>query len=240
MKKALLLSTLSIAAAFIPNTALATPLCTDQSGTGVGGSTLNFYEALGTGGCLMNGLIFANFTYSYNVTNATNPNRGRDVADTAVNVTVNGPNTEFSFGGNWSTTGNQTSSLSLTYTVSKAPVGGNNVSIITSAFTSSVTSPGSLTDSATCMGGTCGASTGFTNLSVAIPLTAGVLTISDTASENSNSAAGPNGLVHLSIVDNSFAPAAPPGNTPEPASTILAGVGLLAFGGMLKRRSASR
>jgi hypothetical protein len=226
MKKTLLILTLGIVGSLFPCTASAAPLCTSV------GSTLDLFVALGSGGCEMNGLLFSDFNYSYSVTNAVNPNRGRDVPASAVLVTLTPLNTEWSFGGNWTTTGSQTSTLSLTYDVSSVT---QEVSMLNSAFTQSVTLPGMITESASCTGGSCG-STDFTNTSSSIGLTPGPLSISNTASENSQSAAGSGGLVHLSIIDNQFAQSSAPADAPEPVTTVLMGAGLLALAGLRRFR----
>jgi hypothetical protein len=225
MKNTLLILAIGIVGSLFPGAASAAPLCTSV------GSTLDLYVALGSGGCDMNGLVFSDFNYSYNVTNAVNPNRGRDVPASAVLVTLTPLNTEWSFGGNWTTTGSQTSTLSLTYEVTSVT---QDVSMLKSAFTQSATLPGSISESALCTGGSCGP-TDFTNTTSNVALTPGPLSISDTASENSQSAAGSAGLAHLSIIDNQFAQSAP-ANAPEPLTTVLVGAGLLALAGVRRFR----
>lgn len=224
MKKLALLIVLATSLGLSVHVASATPLCI---GTG---TTLDAYIALGSGGCELNGLLFSNFSYSYSVTNATNPNRGRDVPATAVNVNILA-NTDWQFGGNWSTTGDQTSSLSLTFDVQSIT---NNVTTLKSVFTDAVTAPGTLTVDAACNGGTCGP-TDFTNNTVNITTTPGPLSISNTATEASNTTAGSGGLVHLSIIEDQFAASAPPG-VPEPVTTALIGGGLALLAAVKKFR----
>jgi hypothetical protein len=227
MKKLFLIPALATIAAFTSSIASAAPVCTTV------GASLNLYVALGSGGCQMNGLLFSDFVYSYTLTNSGLPNRGVNVPSTSVTVTLDTVNTKWSFGGNWTTTGTESSSLTLTYTISQIT---NNVNTLKSAFTDSITAPGTISLAAKCTGGTCGSPTNFTDTQVSIATTSGPLFISNQVTENSNAAiAGATNIVHLSIIDNQFSPTAPPG-VPEPMTTALMGGGLAALAFVRKYR----
>jgi len=227
MKKLLLIPALATIAAFTSSIASAAPVCTSV------GTSLDLYIALGSGGCQMNGLLFSDFVYSYSISNVGLPNRGLNVTSANVTVTLDTANTKWSFGGNWTTTGTESSNLTLTYTVSQVT---NNVTTLKSAFTQTFTAPGAITLAASCTGGTCGSPTNFTDIQVGIATTSGPLFISNHVTENSNAAiAGASNIVHLSIIDNQFSPTAPP-SAPEPMTTALMGGGLVALGLVRKYR----
>ncbi len=198
--------------------AWGSPLCTDQSATGVGGSTLNYYVALGSGGCIMNGALFSNFTYTYTVSGS---GVGAQTPSSAVSVTADGSTSAFIFNSTWITTSTQVGTLSLTFNVS-APA--YPVDSLRSSFTG-FAGGGLLTPLATCTGGTCGTPTTFTNTTVSIPNTGGPLAITDAMTLNANG-----GTVHVSVISDQFGIV-----VPEPATYGMLGVGmgLLAF---LRRR----
>src|SRR5262249_7038867 len=146
------------------------PLCADQTASGVGGNKLSDYIALGSGGCLLNDILFSDFQYSYTLgtdSYYTSGPKGTGLAQpsTMVNVTVDSFNTGFQFGGNWVVNHYQTGNLTLTFHVS-APsslitlqntfVGGPN-------GTQNGGPTGTL--SATCTGGSCATPTVFTGAS---------------------------------------------------------------------------
>jgi hypothetical protein len=195
----------------------ATPLCTDQSSSGVGGNKLSNYVALGSGGCVMNGLLFYDFQYSYTmgtdsyyVTGLTGTGTLRSA--NLVNVTVDGVNTAFDFGGTWLVNHYQTASLSLSFSVS-AP--GSVISTLQSTFSTGPfgTQNGGPagTVAATCTGGTCGPTT-FTGSVVNIAGTNGPLTITNTAVMNANgSSLNSQNSYLIGTISNQFAPTAPYG-----------------------------
>ena len=101
-----IVSALIIGLALTAVNAWTTPLCTDQSISGVGGNHLNSYIALGAGGCIMNGILFSNFAYSYTLSTdafyVSGPTgTGANQSSTIVLVTADSVNTAFRFGGNW-------------------------------------------------------------------------------------------------------------------------------------------
>jgi hypothetical protein len=219
------------------SSAWASPLCTDQTVTGVGGNTLDKYIALGASGCTLNGLLFNNFAYSYTMgTDAfysSGPaGTGTLQPATTVSVTVNAINTSFQFGANWIVNHYQTASLSLTFDVS-AP--SSLVTTLQNAFTTNQggTQNGGpiVTKTATCTGGTCGP-TDFTNQTTNISGTQGPITIQNTfVMDARGSSTTSTNNVHLSIVSDQFAAS----QVPEPATFAMFG-GALAVLGFLRRR----
>jgi len=216
-------------------------LCNDSSLVGPTGSYASFM-ALGSSGCIMGDLVFANFNYSYSISGSGG---GLMQASTDVKVSVNVPNQEFQFGANWVVDHTQTANLSLTYTVNAPSL--HQLNRLANVFTSAanmgpnnITSP-IYTESATCVLLTCNPVTNFTNATVAITPTTGPVNVSNTVSTNANGTAdrGPNNVYHLSIISDQFLQAIPSreGNeSPEPSTYIVSAtaLGLLAL--LRKRR----
>lgn len=230
MKKLALLSAIAFMAAMVTNTAKADPiLCTNPSLT-----NLQSYLSL-AGGCQLNGLLFANFSYSDVLTGT---GRGSQQAASAVTVTIQ-PGTQWQFGASWNVTGTQQATVTIAFTVSQfipsSGPPGNDLSKLVSAFTGGITTPGTISESAVCTGVAgmpCHTPINFTASSVNITATPGPLTITNQAIENANGT----GVVHLSVITDQFAPTPPPG-VPEPMTTAMAGFGMLLLVACRSRRS---
>jgi hypothetical protein len=240
-------------AVFSLSTASAsTVFCYDQTAgpNGVGGNTLQDYINLGSGGCVMNNLVFNNFSYTYllgtdSFYTSGKTGTGNLQPATSVIVQVDQTNTRFQFNANWVVDHYQTSSLTLAYTASAPASLINNLQ---SAFTTSSNgtenggpkgvfcattgtftpgTPDPADSNATC------SPTNFTNSSVSIAGTNGPITITDRAEMNAEgSTFGSTNNYHLSIIQNQFGQTQ---SLPEPVTTGLvgAGIGLLAC---LRRR----
>jgi hypothetical protein len=222
----------------------STPVCTDQTASGVGGNKLSDYIALGSSGCLLNNILFYDFQYSYDLgtdSYYTSGPKGTGLAQpaTQVYVTVDGLNTGFQFGGNWVVNHYQTGNLTLTFHVS-APS-----SLITTLQNTFVGGPAGTqnggptgTLSATCTGGSCATPTVFTAASVSIDGTQGVLTVTNTAVLNAKgSTSNSTNAYHLSIITDQFsATLPPPVATPEPTVYAMIGLGFCVFGYLRRRR----
>lgn len=204
--------------------AWGSPLCTNQSATGVGGSTLNYYVLQGATGCSVNGVLFYNFSYSYNLTGSGG---GSAVPDSSVKVTVDPTTSKFTFGSTWIATDTQVGTLSITFDVN-AP-GDEYIKSLTSAFTGNTSgSPAVYVPAATCTGGTCSAPTFFTSTTVNIPKTGGPLVITDTLSLKPN---GTGNFVHVSLISDRFGVV-----VPEPATYGMFGIGLAALAFFRRRK----
>ena len=220
------------------------PLCADQSVSGVGGNKLSNYVALGSGGCLLNNILFYDFQYSYTLgtdSYYTSGPKGTGLAQpaTVVNVAIDSLNTGFQFGGNWVVNHYQTANLTLTFHVS-APS-----SLITTLQNTFVGGPNGSqnggptgTLNATCTGGSCASPTVFTGASVSVAGTHGVLTVTNTAVLNAQgSTSNSTNSYHLSIITDQFsATLPPPVATPEPAVYAMIGLGFCVFGYLRRRR----
>ncbi|MBS1857864.1 MAG: PEP-CTERM sorting domain-containing protein [Acidobacteria bacterium] len=212
--------------------AWASPLCTDQTAGGVGGSTLNYYVALGSGGCVMNGLLFGNFSYSYSISGG---GTGANQAASVVLVSPNSSTDSFTFGASWVVNHTQTASLTMSFTVS-AP--GGSVNSLYNSFTGSgggtLNGGPTYTPGANCIGGTCApgpTGTVFTNNSTTIAGTSGPLLITNTIQMSANGAVSGTNSYHVSAIFDQFGAT----SVPEPATYGMFGLGLagLAF---LRRR----
>src|SRR5215471_7045033 len=212
-----IISGLAIGLSFSIGSWATTPLCTDQSSTGVGGNKLSNYIALGSGGCMMNGILFYDFQYSYSLGTDSyyiSGPAGTGLLRSAelVSVTVDGLNTASQYGGPWTVNHYQTASLSVSFSI-YAP--NSVISTIRSTINpvSSGTQNGGPTGTvaATCTGGTC-APTTFTNTEVSIAGTNGPLTITNTAVMNANgSSTNSTNSYFVGTITNQFAPTGPPG-----------------------------
>jgi hypothetical protein len=213
--------------------AWASPLCTDQTAGGVGGTTLNYYIALNSsGGCTMNGLLFNNFSYSYSVSGG---GTGAYQADTVVQVTPNSGLNSFTFGASWVVNHTQSATLALSYTVG-APSRG--IDSLYNSFTGNgggtLNGGPTFTPGANCTGGTCApgpTGTVFTNNLAGIAATHGPLLITNSIQMSANGGMTGSNSYHVSAIFDQFGVT----SVPEPGTYGLFGLGLGVLG-LLRRR----
>jgi MYXO-CTERM domain-containing protein len=244
----------TFAALFLTTASAATVFCYDQTAgpNGVGGNTLQDYINLGSGGCVMNNLVFNNFSYSYMLgvdSYYVSGPKGTGAPQTAgnVGVVVTQGSNSFQFNGSWTVDHFQTASLNLAFTVA-APAA--QITLLQNAFTggaSGIENGGSKTVECATTGtftpgspdpadpnATC-SPTAFTNSSLGIPGTNGPITITNHAEMNANgNTLGFSNTDHISVIEDQFSASSAP-SVPEPVTAGLAGlgIGLLAF---LRRR----
>jgi len=245
MKNLFVKSILGVALALVTASA-STIQCADQTLTGVGGNTLDKYIALNGNaqpGCMVGNLLFSGFAYSYTLGTdsfyVSGPKgTGLQINASAVTVAVDALNDKFSFNGNWIVNHYQTASLSLSFNVSAPPTFPiSKLQNVLATSQGGVQNGGPThTLAVSCTGGTCASPTSFTNASVSIAPTPGVLHVTNSIVMNARGSTNSSiNNYHLSIITDQFTATAS-ATVPEPVTGVIIGSSLIGLALLSRKR----